>query len=129
MGNKIYYLHTTLSVNECLNRLREQVFLIKSFFGGSGYAWLKRTSRVVGQVSDKGFIIAATKDPFSKRMKGRLVEKPSGTDIEYEWEMPFWSHVYGWYKFDEEEILSFLREWLDAKPVAQNGNEKQHPKK
>lgn len=129
MEKEKFYLHTNLSVNECLNRLREQVFLIKSFFGGSGYAWLKRTSRIVGIVNDKEFIIAATKDPFSKRMKGRLVEKPWGTEIEYEWETPFWSHVYGHYKYDEEEILHFLDEWLNARPVAQNGNKKQRRKK
>jgi hypothetical protein len=127
MEKKYYRLHTKLSVNECLNRLEEQVDLVTSFTGGQ--IFFQRTSRVIGQLKEKEFIVAAAHDPHSKRMKGRLVEKPSGTDIEYEWVMPFWSHIWGSYKYDEEEILRFFRKWLEAKPVAQNGNKKQRIKK
>jgi hypothetical protein len=62
-------------------------------------------------------------------MKGHLIEKPWGTEIEYEWEMPSWTRVYGSYKYDEEEILHFLDEWLNARSVAQKGNKKQRRKK
>ena len=116
MGNNIHRLHTKLSVAECMSRLYEQVqpntFWNRSFF------FVRRTSKVVGRVNGQVFMLEATHDLFSKQMKGRLVEKQSGTIIEYEWKKPFWSRLYGSYKYDEAEILTFLKEWLDAEPIA-----------
>lgn len=107
-------LYTRLSVNECLNRLREQVqplTLWNRFF-----FFARHTSKIVGQITDREFILESARDLFSKRMKGRFVERSSGTAIEFKWETPFWSRVYGFHKFDEDELLTFLRDCLDAAP-------------
>jgi hypothetical protein len=109
-----YRFYTRLSINECLHRLREQV-QPKTFWNRI-FLFARRSSKIVGRVTDKGFILEASHDLFSKRMKGRLVKSPSGTIIEFEWEKPFWSRLYGSYKFDENEILTFLKDWLDANP-------------
>lgn len=115
MATRIHRLHTKLSVDECMSRLKEQVqpmtFWSRFFF------FAIRTSRVVGRVSDREFMLEATRDFFSKRMKGRLVESPSGTAIEFEWKTPFWSRLYGSYNLDEDEILTFFKDWLDAEQM------------
>lgn len=115
MEKHIYHLYTKLFVNECMNLLNEQVqpmtFWSRFFF------FSRRTSKVVGRVSDREFMLEASRDIFSKRMHGRFVERQSGTIIEFEWQISFWSRLYGFHKFDEAEILSFLKEWLDAEPV------------
>lgn len=112
MKENIYHLYTKLSVTECTKRLREQVQPLTLW--NRVFFFARRTSKVVGQVGDKEFMLEATKDLFSKRMKGRLVESPSGTTIEFEWKKPFWSRLYGFYKFDEDEILSFFKNWLEV---------------
>ncbi len=107
-------LYTRLSVDECLSLLREQIQPITIW--NRFFFFARRTSKTVGRITDREFILEATHDLFSKRMKGRLVETPSGTVIEFEWETPFWSRIYGSHKFDEDEILTFFRDWLDAEP-------------
>lgn len=117
MKKSIHRLHTNLSMTECMSRLREQVQPIS--FWNRNLFFAKRTSRVVGRISGKEFMLEARDDWYSKRMEGRLIEQPSGTVIEFEWKKPFLSRLFGFYKFDEAEILSFFRDWLDAKPVSQ----------
>src|SRR3989304_10267313 len=95
MEKNIHQLYTKLSVDECLSRLRGQVQPMRFLFWSRVTFFPKRASKVMGRVSDKEFILEATNDPFSKRMKGRLVERPSGTAIEYEWKVPFWSRLSG----------------------------------
>jgi hypothetical protein len=107
-----YCLFTKISIDECLRRLREQVQPMT--FWNRNFYFAKRTSKVVGKFTEKEFILEASRDLFSKRMKGMMIERPSGTIIEFVWEKPFWSRFYGSYKFDEEEIIAFLKEWLDA---------------
>jgi len=72
---------------------------------------------VVGRVTDHEFMLEAAQDRFSKRARGRLNKMQSGTVIELEWETPFWSWIWGSESFDENEILTFLKDWLEAEVV------------
>lgn len=90
---------------ECLAALREQVGRRKRFrFLGSD------TSRVVGHMSDTQLTLEAASDLFSKRLVGRLIPVEDGTELEGRWVVPFWSQIWGDYRYDEEEVFRFLKE-------------------
>ena len=90
---------------ECLAALREQVGKRKRFriLGGN-------TSRVVGHVGDATFTLEAASDLFPKRLVGRLVPVGGGTELDGRWSIPFWSHIWGDHRYDEEEVFRFLEE-------------------
>ena len=112
-------LETTLSNNECLEVLREQIQR-KRWWHHIGI-FAARTSRVFGMLTGCEFVLEARCDMHSKQMRGRLIEFDQGTRIEYLWRIPFWSNLWGSHEFDDEEIMDFLKTWLRVKIIAESG--------
>jgi len=108
-------LHTKLSVDECVRRLREQVQPRSILLRLNIFRPVR--SRVTGDVSHDQFSLESSTDPFSKRLVGRFIPQNEGSIIDYTWQVPITHRVYGDSEFDETEILSFLTAWLDVEPV------------
>ena len=108
-------LYSNLPADECVRRLREQVQ--RRTILSRLNIFRPPRSRVIGEVSPTGFSLESSFDPFSKRLVGTLVSQPEGTIIDYSWQTPLTHRIYGHSHFDEEQILSFLTEWLDAQPL------------
>ena len=71
-------------------------------------------SPVLGTISGDTLALESSRDPFSKRFVGRLRRTNGGTTIEYVWKARRSHRIWGDAAFDEEEILSFLAEWLET---------------
>ena len=113
-------LYTPLSVDECIRILREQVLPLGFF---ARIKMLRpRTSSVLGKIRGHTFVLETSKDPYSKRFVGSLMNDSEHTIIPYEWKRslfprPLFARLLGYGRFDEEETLSFLQTWLKAEPV------------
>jgi hypothetical protein len=102
----------------CLSILREQVQPLRWY--SRIRLITKRTSRVIGRVNDdRTFILECSNDLFSKRFVGHLKKDGNRTQIEARWSIPLGSRIYGFHRHDEEEILRFLRHWLQAEAIAE----------
>jgi hypothetical protein len=108
-------LHTKLSADECIRRLRDQV-QSQSILSRLNIFRPGR-SRVTGHISHDQFSLESSTDRFSKRFVGRFIPQKEGLIIDYTWQVPITHRVYGDSEFDETEILSFLVVWLDVEPV------------
>ena len=108
-------LRTSLSPEECVTRLREQTQPL-TFFSHMNIFRAPR-SPVLGRVSDREITLESSRDRYSKRLVGRLLPADTGTTIEYTWKRGLGHMFYGDARFDEEEILSFLAEWLGTQEV------------
>lgn len=80
-----------------------------------------RTSRVLGRLAGSAIVLESSSDVYSKRFVGTLRATPGGTCIDYFWKKGAGHCVYGDGAFDEEEILSFLAEWLEAQQLESPG--------
>ena len=117
-------LTARLPFQECLEALREQISPLTFFTRHNIYR--PKTSKVLGRVWDDGrFILESGCDPFSKRLAGVLTPSGEHTIIEYTWEHGVRHRMYGSPRFDEEESLSFLEEWLGARTL--NGSSPEAP--
>ena len=105
-------------IEVCLSILREQVRPLRWY---SKIRLIpKRLSPVIGRVNDDHtFILESSKDLFSKRFVGSLKKDGNRTRIEAQWSIPFGSRIYGFHRHDEEEILRFLRNWLQTEEIAE----------
>ena len=109
-------LETRLTFQVCLEVLREQIAPLSFFVRHNIFK--SKTSKVLGKVWDDGrFLLESSHDPFSKRLVGKLNSCGEHTSINYTWKCGWQYRLYGHSRFDEEEILSFLEEWLEARPV------------
>ncbi len=103
-------LRTELSHEECVARLREQIQPLTLFSHMNIFRAPR--SRVFGRVSDSQITLESSRDRYSKRLLGRLLSSDGGTILEYRWKAGVGHRFWGDARFDEEEILSFLGEWL-----------------
>ena len=78
-----------------------------------------KTSVVLGKVlNDSSFVLESSRDAHSKRFVGRLIPGPDHTLIAYEWKQSLGHRLgLGNAAFDEDEILTFLHEWLRTETV------------
>ena len=105
-------LSTPLSIDECLRILREQISSMSLF----SRFLRSNVSPVLGRIDGHSFFLESSKDHWSKRFIGRLAASAEMTVIDYEWKKGLGHRLHGDGPFDEEVILSFLREWLKAGP-------------
>ena len=105
-------LKSPKSFDECLSILKEQVEPLR---------WYSRirlfsngTSSIIGIVNDDGsFALESSRDYFSKRFIGYMKKEENTTQIEGQWAISFLYRIFGSRRFDEEEIMRFLKTWLE----------------
>ena len=83
---------------------------------GDAAVYAAHTSRVTGWIDGDTFELAASLDPFSKRFVAQLIPRHHDTEIEYQWIDKMGNLFWGAPETDEDEVLEFLREWLQAVP-------------
>ena len=108
----MHRLRTFLTPEECIERLREQTQPL-SLLARVNIVRAP-TSPVLGRISGDTIALESSRDAFSKRFVGRLRRTDAGTTIEYVWKAGRNHRFWGDADFDEEEILSFLAEWLET---------------
>jgi hypothetical protein len=108
-------LKTSLSKEDCLRILGEQIAPLRLMARCTPFR--SRTAKVLGKIRQADFILESRRDTFSKRLVGKLESHPAHTIITYEWKRGWHHRMFGDSAFDEDEILSFLREWLKTEYI------------
>ncbi len=111
----MHRLRTPLPLEECVPRLRKQVQQLSLFSRINVFH--SPTSSVFGRVSDCAITLESSRDRYSKRLVGTLHAEDGGTTIDYAWKAGLGHAIYGDARFDEEEILSFLTECVNAQQL------------
>lgn len=125
--------HTSLSVNEIVRILNDEIDPIPSLFRcffSLNIARYIGSSKVCGVVKGYSFELRNRKDPYlSIRALGTIRSVDSGAMIRVDWVKPKFPDILGAlffqrYSKDMDTIISFLTEWIDI--VNEENDFKEH---